>query len=47
MNFSKQYLNELSLKTNFIKDNIEKVLRLTDIPLHMVHHFNNSSLRVI
>ena len=31
MNFSKQYLNELSLKTNFIKDNIEKVLRLTDI----------------
>ena len=31
MNFSKQYLNELSLKTNFIKDNIEKVLRLTEI----------------
>ena len=23
MKFSKQYLNELSLKTNFIKDNIE------------------------
>ena len=31
MKFSKQYLNELSLKTNFIKDNIEKVLRLTEI----------------
>lgn len=31
MNFSKQYLIELAIKTNFIKDNIEKVLRLIDI----------------
>ena len=31
MSFSKQYLNELAIKTNFIKDNIEKVLRLIDI----------------
>ena len=31
MNFSKQYLSELSNKTNFIKDNLEKVLRLVEI----------------
>ena len=24
MSFSKQYLNELAIKTNFIKDNIEE-----------------------
>ena len=31
MNYSKQYLAELSAKTNFIKDNLEKVLRLAEI----------------
>lgn len=31
MNFSKQYLVELSNKTNFIKDNLEKVIRLSEI----------------
>ena len=31
MNFSKQYLVELSNKTHFIKDNLEKVLRLAEI----------------
>lgn len=31
MNYSKQYLTELSVKTNFIKDNLEKVLRLAEI----------------
>ena len=31
MNYSKQYLVELSDKTNFIKDNLEKVLRLAEI----------------
>ena len=31
MNYSKQYLAELSGKTNFIKDNLEKVLRLAEI----------------
>lgn len=31
MNYSKQYLAELSVKTNFIKDNLEKVLRLAEI----------------
>jgi len=40
MNFSKQYLNELSLKTNFIKDNIEKVLRLTEI-LKFINYESN------
>ena len=40
MNFSKQYLNELSLKTNFIKGNIEKVLRLTEI-LKFINYESN------
>lgn len=31
MNYSKQYLSELSSKTNFLKDNLEKVLRLSQI----------------
>lgn len=31
MNYSRQYLAELSTKTNFIKDNLEKVLRLSEI----------------
>lgn len=31
MNYSKQYLTELSVKTNFLKDNLEKVLRLSEI----------------
>ena len=31
MNLSKQYLVELSNKTNFIKDNLEKVIRLSKI----------------
>ena len=31
MNYTKQYLAELSSKTNFIKDNLEKVLRLSEI----------------
>ena len=31
MNYSKQYLSELSTKTNFLKDNLEKVLRLAEI----------------
>jgi len=31
MNYSKQYLSELSTKTNFLKDNLEKVLRLSQI----------------
>jgi len=31
MNYSKQYLNELSNTTNFLKDNLEKVLRLSQI----------------
>ncbi len=26
MNYTKQYLTELASKTNFIKDNLEKVL---------------------
>ena len=31
MNYSKQYLSELSAKTNFLKDNLEKILRLSEI----------------
>ena len=31
MNYSKQYLSELASKTNFLKDNLEKVLRLSEI----------------
>ncbi len=31
MNFSRQYLTELAASTNFIKDNLEKVLRLAEI----------------
>ena len=31
MNISKQYLVELSYNTNFIRDNLEKVLRLSEI----------------
>ena len=31
MDYSKQHLIELGIKTNFIKDNLEKVLRLDDI----------------
>ena len=31
MIYSKQYLNELSTQTNFLKDNLEKVLRLSEI----------------
>ncbi len=31
MNYTKQYLAELASKTNFIKDNLEKVLRLSEI----------------
>jgi len=31
MNFSKQYLTELAIKSNFIKDNLEKVLRLAEV----------------
>ena len=31
MNYSRQYLAELSTKTDFIKDNLEKVLRLSEI----------------
>ena len=31
MNYSKQFLSELSTKTNFLKDNLEKVLRLSQI----------------
>ena len=31
MNYTKQYLSLLALKTNFIKDNLEKVLRLSEI----------------
>ncbi len=31
MNYAKQYLAELSSKTDFIKDNLEKVLRLSEI----------------
>ena len=31
MDYSKQHLIELGLKTNFVKDNLEKVLRLDDI----------------
>ena len=31
MNYSKQYLAELATKTNLIKDNLEKVLRLAEI----------------
>lgn len=31
MNYSKQYLSELSVETNFVKDNLEKVLRLAEI----------------
>lgn len=31
MNYSKQELAEIALRTNFIKDNIEKVLRLSEI----------------
>lgn len=31
MNYSKQYSAELSTKNNFIKDNLEKVLRLSEI----------------
>ena len=31
MNYTKQYLVELSSKTYFIKDNLEKILRLSEI----------------
>lgn len=31
MNYTKQYLMEIASKTNFIKDNLEKVLRLSEI----------------
>ena len=31
MNYTRQYLAELASKTNFIKDNLEKVLRLSEI----------------
>ena len=31
MNYTRQYLTELALKTNFIKDNLEKALRLSEI----------------
>ncbi len=31
MNYTKRYLAELASKTNFIKDNLEKVLRLSEI----------------
>lgn len=31
MNYTRQYLTELASKTNFIKDNLEKVLRLSEI----------------
>lgn len=31
MNYTKQYLAELASKTNFIKDNLEKVLRLSEV----------------
>ncbi len=31
MNYTKQYLTELASKTNFIKDNLEKVLRLSEV----------------
>lgn len=31
MNYTKQYLMELSSKTYFIKDNLEKILRLSEI----------------
>ena len=31
MNISRMYINELAKETNFIKDNIEKVIRLIDI----------------
>ena len=31
MKYSKQYLVDLCSKTNFIKDNLEKVLRLNEI----------------
>lgn len=31
MKYSKQFLMELSKKTNFIRDNLEKVLRLSEV----------------
>ena len=31
MNYTRQYLAALASKTNFIKDNLEKVLRLSEI----------------
>lgn len=31
MIYSKQYLNVLSTQTNFLKDNLEKILRLSEI----------------
>ncbi len=31
MNYTKQYLTELASRTNFIKDNLEKVLRLSEV----------------
>ena len=40
MNFSKQYLVELSNKTNFIEDNLEKVIRLSEI----LKFINNDSI---
>ena len=40
MNYTRQYLMELSAKTNFIKDNLEKVLRLAEI----LKFLNNDSI---
>lgn len=39
MEFSKQLLNELSQRTGFIKDTLEKLLRLVEI----LHFLNNDS----
>lgn len=40
MNYSRQYLTELAASTNFIKDNLEKVLRLAEI----LKFINNDSI---
>lgn len=42
MNYSKQYINEISENTGFISSNIEKVLRLLDV---LNYIFSNSSFK--
>ena len=46
MNYSKQYINKLGEKTNFINNNLEKVVRLLDV-LEFIFSKSNFSEDVI